>query len=253
MQILTSVHNPRIRLWRSLSDRKGRASSGLFLVEGVKMTREALDSGFDVEALLLREGSPVPGFFPDHLPVFLLPDSVFSAVCETKTPQGVAAVLHQRTLPIRGHRLIALDGVQDPGNVGTILRTADAAGFEGALLSQSCADVFSPRVVRATMGSIYRIGMEFPENLAASLRNFRELGYAVLSSQLDGDPFFDRTEFRPGYNRPLILVIGSEGNGVSPEVRAEATHRYRLPMRGGAESLNAAVAAGIMMYDLMRT
>ena len=122
-----------------------------------------------------------------------------AAVCDTKTPQGIAAVVRMQDSPALGQRLVVMDGVQDPGNVGTIIRTADAAGFDG-------------------------------------------------SSQLDGTPFYDR---QPVGER-FALVIGSEGNGVTDEVKAIATHRVKLPMRGGAESLNAAVAAGIMMYELTR-
>ena len=248
---LTSVNNPRIRLFRSLKERKGRLEAGAFLVEGDKMVSEVLASSFPVRALLLREDRQLPPGLPPDLPVYLLPEHVFSSLTDTRTPQGIAAVA---ALPSRdpelpaGSRLLALDGVQDPGNVGTILRTADAAGLEGILLSPDCADVFSPKVLRATMGSIFRMRLFFPENLAALLSSLRAEGWSVLSSQLDGTPFYERKNVG---NR-WVLVIGNEGNGISPPVREAATHRLRLPMRGGAESLNAAVAAGIMMYELMK-
>lgn len=259
---LTSPKNPRILAWRSLKERKGRLVHGAFLVEGDRMVQEALGSGFPVEALLLRadrakelEDPASSGTerlslesLPRELPVFLLSDQAFAALSDTKTPQGTAAVLGLRPLPFRGQCFVALDGLQDPGNVGTILRTADAAGLDGVLLSPDCADVFSPKVLRASMGSIFRVGLDFPEALADRLAALREEGYAILSSQLDGSPFYDRPD--PGDK--WVLVIGNEGNGVSPAVQREATMRLRLPMRGGAESLNAAVAAGIMMYDLTR-
>ena len=245
---LTSLKNPRILAWRSLKDPKGRKAHEAFLVEGERMTAEALSSAFPVLALLLREGRPLPERLKPETPVYLLPDHVLATVCDTKTPQGIAAVVGIRPLPLTGKKLIALDGLQDPGNVGTILRTADAAGFDGVILSPDCADVFSPKVLRATMGSIFRMGLDFPRDLAARLEDLKRDGFSVLSSQLDGSPFYSRED--PG--EKLILVIGNEGNGVSPAVRAAATQRLRLPMRGGAESLNAAVAAGIMMYELMR-
>ena len=246
---LTSLKNPRILAWRSLKDPKGRKAHEAFLVEGVRMTREALASGFPVRALLLQDGHPLPEEATAETPVFLLPEHVMAAVCDTKTPQGIAAVVGIRPLPLSGPRLIALDGLQDPGNVGTIIRTADAAGFDGLILSPDCADVFSPKVLRATMGSIFRMGLDFPADLPARLEELKGQGYAVLSSQLDGSPFYERQD--PG--EKLILVVGNEGNGVSPEVRRTATQRLRLPMRGGAESLNAAVAAGIMMYELTKS
>ena len=145
-----------------------------------------------------------------------------------------------------GSRLLALDDVQDPGNVGTIIRTADAAGFDGVFLSAGCADLFSPKVLRSTMGSVFRLGFSFPASLSEALEKLKKDGFSVLSSQLDGDDFYERKNV----SHSFVLVIGNEGNGVSDAVKAVATHRLRLPMRGGAESLNAAVAAGIMMYGL---
>lgn len=261
IEYLTSAKNPKILAWKSLKERKGRLAHDAFLVEGDRMAAEALGSGFPVEALLIRsdrfreiETAANPSdrmqlaSLPSDLPVYVLPEHVFDGLSDTKTPQGIAAVLRLQPLSPRGGRLIALDGVQDPGNVGTILRTADAAGLDGVILSPECADVFAPKVLRATMGSIFRMGLVFPENLAEYLAVLRAQGYAVLSSQLDGAPFYDREN--PGDR--WALVVGNEGNGVSPPVQAVATQRLKLPMRGGAESLNAAIAAGIMMYELMR-
>ena len=247
MEILSSLQNPKVQSWRSLKDKKGRDEQNAFLVEGVRMVSEALSSGLPVRALLLREDRRNDSV-PDGIPVWILSDRVFQAVCNTRTPQGVAAVVARSVRPVEGSRLLALDGLQDPGNVGTILRTADAAGFDGVLLSRDCADLFSPKVLRSTMGSVFRLGFSFPDSLPAALENLRKRGYSVISSQLDGDPFFSRKDVSDSF----VLIIGNEGNGVSEPVRAVATHRLALPMRGGAESLNAAVAAGIMMYDLTR-
>ena len=248
MESLSSLKNPKVLAWRSLKEKKGRSEHRAFLVEGVRMVREALSSSFSVQALLLRDDF-VPDFpLPENVPAYRLPDHVFQAVCDTRTPQGIAAVLSLQTRNADGPRLLALDGVQDPGNVGTIIRTADAAGFTGVLFSPDCADLFSPKVLRSTMGSIFRLGFSFPESLPAALEQLKKDGYSVLSSQLDGDPFYDRKDV----SSSLVLVIGNEGSGVSGAVKAVATHRLCLPMRGGAESLNAAVAAGIMMYDLTR-
>ncbi len=253
-EYLSSLKNPKVRAFCALQDRKGRKTQHAFLAEGDKMVREALSSDFRVQALILREDRQHEAFPVEKaVPVYVLPERVFASLSDTITPQGVAAVV---SLPDRtpnpevspGDRLLALDGVQDPGNVGTILRTADAAGLDGVLLGPSCADVFSPKVLRATMGSIFRMRLSFPEDLAASLSALRQAGYSILSSQLDGSPFYDR----PQVGRRWVLIVGNEGNGVSPPVRAAATHHLCLPMRGGAESLNAAVAAGIMMYDLMK-
>ncbi len=248
MEQISSLKNPRVAAWRSLQDRKGRREQDAFLVEGARMVREALASDFEVRALLVREGFDPSFPLPAGVPAWSLPDHVFASVSDTRTPQGIAAVLSRRVRPLSGSRFVALDTVQDPGNVGTIIRTADAAGLDGVILSPDCADLFSPKVLRSTMGSVFRMTFAFPPDLPSFLRSFRGRGFSVLSSQLDGDPFYDRREVAPRW----ILVIGNEGNGVSGPVMAEATHRLCLPMRGGAESLNAAIAAGIMMYDLCR-
>ena len=261
---ITSLKNQNVLAWRSLKEAKGRKAHKAFLVEGQRMVDEALSSAFPLQALLIRDGYLDPQELPDRFPslfteesdfadrdrlIFFLPEHVFDSVCDTKTPQGIAAVLGEHQVPLTGSRLIALDGLQDPGNVGTILRTADAAGFDGVILSPDCADIFSPKVLRATMGSVFRVGLAFPRDLPARLADLKAKGYSILSSQLDGTPFYDRENVA----EKLVLVVGNEGNGVSEAVRRVATHHLRLPMRGGAESLNAAIAAGIMMYELMRT
>ena len=248
METITSARNPRVLSWRSLKDKKGRDALDAFLVEGTKMVAEALSSGFPVRAVLLREDADSVPDLPPSVPAFRLPSHVFRSVCDTKTPQGIAAVVSRRVLPLSGSRILALDGIQDPGNMGTMIRTADAAGFDGLILSPDCTDIFSPKVLRATMGSIFRVSFAFPPDLSAALRDLRGKGFSVLSSQLDGEPFYERKNVASSF----VLIVGNEGNGISAPVRAEATHRLRLPMRGGAESLNAAVAAGIMMYDLTK-
>lgn len=249
MEHITSLKNPKVTAWKALKDRKGRKESGCFLVEGRKMVEEALASSFPVEAVLVDDARAEEFALPADLPIFSMPAHVLAAICDTKTPQGVAAIVRMAAVPLRGQRFVALDGVQDPGNVGTIIRTADAAGFDGILLSGQCADVFSPKVLRATMGSVFRMAVRVTDDLPGELSALAADGASVISSQLDGTPFYERT----GIQARFVLVIGNEGNGVSDAVQATATHRLKLPMRGGAESLNAAVAAGIMMYELTRT
>ena len=248
MERITSLKNPKVQQWKALKDRKGRKETGCFLAEGRKMVEEALASGFWVEAILVDEARAGEFALPQGISAYALPENVLAAVCDTKTPQGVAAVVRMEQNARLGRRVVALDGVQDPGNVGTIIRTADAAGLEGVILSEQCADVFSPKTLRATMGSIFRMPMVVTGDLPGYLAGLRAQGYSVISSQLDGEPFYQRT----AVGERFCLIIGNEGNGVSDEVKATATHKVKLPMRGGAESLNAAIAAGIMMYDLMK-
>ena len=178
--------------------------------------------------------------------------AAIEAACDTKTPQGVCAsfTMPRRTsLPTGARRLVALDGVQDPGNLGTIWRTADAAGFDALLLGAGCADPWSPKVQRASMGSGFRVAAvsgEMPLLLSRAQAN----GFRVVVSALDGAPLYARTQPKAG--EKLVLVIGNEARGVSPEVQRMADVKLKIPMRGGAESLNAAVAAGILMYELTK-
>ena len=247
---ITSAQNPRVAALRALRQAKGRAETGLFLAEGRKLCREAFEWA-QVETLLvekerLDEFSALTARARD---VLVMPARIMETVCETKTPQGVAAAV-RIPAPLDAARaeglVLALDGVQDPGNVGTMLRTAEAAGFSGALLSPACADAFAPKTVRATMGSVYRVPVWRGE-LAEALCALKERGFTVVSSELGGDDFFAAL---PELSAPLALVVGSEGNGVAAPVRALATRRLTLPMGGRVESMNAAVAAAILMYSI---
>ena len=223
MEKITSMHNPRVQAWRSLKNKSSREAEGA--------------------ALIVEDGTSLPDGAPEGK-TFVVPAHLMAAVCDTKTPQGIAAVMRLKPRTVTGKRLLALDGVQDPGNVGTILRTADAAGLDGILYSSQCADPYSPKVLRASMGSVFHLPVEEVPDLAACLKT---LDMPILASRLDGDPFFPILKTLPD---TWCLIIGNEGNGISPEVTASASHLVRLPMHGAAESLNAAVAAGIMMYAL---
>ena len=248
MEKITSVKNPLIARLRALKGAKARRETGLFLVEGETMLMEALCSGLVPHALLSEEETALAARFPEAR---LVTRGVLEAVCDTKTPQGMCAAFELPgpwSLENAPDALVALDGVQDPGNVGTIWRTADAAGFGGLLLGAGCADPYSPKVQRAAMGSGFRLPAIAAEPLAEALQTLRARGWKVAASALDGADFYAR----PPLGGRFILVIGSEAHGISDAVRAQADALVKLPMRGKAESLNAAVAAGIMMYEMMR-
>ena len=208
------------------------------------MVREALDSSFSVNALLLREGFE-PGFpLPDAVPVYLLPEHVFQAVCDTKNPQGIAAVLSLQTREASGCRLLALDGVQDPGNVGTILRTADALDIPVALL-EGCADPYSHKVVRASMGAVFRtlvVQTTWAEAQAACKRAGIPIGVTALSDRAE--------DLRCAKLLQMAVVIGSEGQGVRREILESADRELIIPMNPHCESLNAAIAAAIVMWQM---
>ena len=254
MKEITSVHNPRLAALRELQRPRARRESGLFLAESAKMVAEALSLSL-CRTLVVENGraqeyaAMIAQAEDAHCEVLLVSRAVMDALSEAKTPQGVACTVAIRPEPpmLTGRCIAALDGVQDPGNVGTILRTADAAGFDGVLLGSGCADLYSAKTLRATMGSVFRVPTRRTDDLAGELMAMRARGYAVAATELGGEDFY------AGCPRgQCVLVIGSEGRGVSQAVRDAATHHLALPMRGGAESLNAAVAAGIMIYEMAR-
>ena len=252
MEKITSVKNPMVRDMRALKDRKNRESTGCFLVEGEVMIREALKCGLTIRDVLAEEAyEAFAAELAGKAHVCLTTRSVLEAVCDTRTPQGVCASFDMPAplgIAKAPDTIVALDGVQDPGNVGTIWRTADAAGFKALLLGSGSADPLSPKVQRSAMGSGFRVPFMLSDNLSQTLKDLSAAGYTIIASDLNGCDFYSRPD--PG--KKYVLIIGNEARGISAEVRAAADMLVKLPMRGGAESLNAAVAAGIMMYDLAR-
>ncbi len=253
---ITSAQNPFVQAIRRLNEKKHRDAEGLLLAEGPKLVDEACKEGLAPSRALVDEGmadafdGTIARLEGLGCAVRLGPASLLRSVSETRTPQGICASF-SRPEPLvdiaSARRVCVLDGVQDPGNAGGIWRTADAAGFDALLVSADCADPFSPKVVRAAMGSAFRVPLRREADLPRALAALREAGFRVIVTALDGEDFFTAM---PGPEEKVALVIGSEGHGVRPETRAAATDLLRLPMRGGAESLNANVAAGIMLYAL---
>ncbi len=257
METITSLQNPQVKIWRSLNaSRAARVKHGLFLAEGEHMAGEALKEKKARTLLMdvsVREKFAALGDLASAQGVLIVQAAshVMAALSDAKTPQGVAAVCDYPTAGLPdppGDWLVALDGVQDPGNVGTILRTMDATGFSGLLMDEKTADPYGPKALRATMGAAFRIPAARCADLPEALRRLAESGYEIIAGDLRGQPFYQRPKARD----KICIVIGSEGQGISPAVLETATLRLKLPIVGGAESLNAAVAGAVMMYDFLR-
>ena len=254
MQSITSAKNPTVLQARALQKKAARDESGLFLCEGEHMAGEALRAGAAsavfVDEGLLQRFDALLTLAPSDCPIYAVPSHVMEALSLVKAPQGVVAVARQPAaapLSVLGDRVLLLENVQDPGNVGTLLRTLDAAGFTGCALGPGCADPFGDKALRATMGSVFRVPLHFAASAARTVEALNGCGYRTYAAVLDGQPYYQRG---PAPQK-LCLLIGNEGAGLTPETAAACTHRVRLPMRGGAESLNAAIAGAILMYDLM--
>lgn len=254
--LLSSVKNPRVQGWKALNaSAKERRRQGLFLAEGEHMAREALAAG-KIRLLLVTDGAReryaelIVQAEGSAVPVQPVTEAVMAAVCDVKTPQGVCAVcpLPELSAELSAPVIAALENVQDPGNTGTILRTLDALGNGAMLITPGCADPFSPKSIRASMGAVFRVHVCLTDDLPAWLSASAARGYRTMAGTLDGTPFYSR----PKDAEKTVLLIGNEGAGLTDEVKALADVRVKLPMRGGAESLNAAVACAVMLYDLER-
>lgn len=254
--MITSSGNPKVKHMIQLGKKaRERKKEGVFLVEGVKMFREAprdrLVQTFVSESFLKD---------PEHGPLLegirweAVKDSVFAQMSDTLTPQGILSVVRQQEQEPRQlfarekPLLLVLEDLQDPGNVGTIFRTAEGAGVSGIIMTRNCVDIYHPKTVRATMGSIYRVPFLCAEDLDPVLRMLKENGIVTYAAHLKGQETYDRED----YCRGTAFFIGNEGNGLSDWLAGRADRLIRIPMEGQLESLNASVAAAILMYEAAR-
>lgn len=263
--MITSTANAQVKeLVKLMKKSRARDDAQVFLIEGPRMAGElAADPDWrtKIEKIYLSESyaGRNPGEREElekNAPVEILSDSVFAHVSGTKTPQGILAVVRRRTYnmtdilggdPAHAHVLV-LDNLQDPGNLGTTFRTAEAAGVTGIILSRDCVDIYNPKVVRSTMGAVLRMPFLYVDDLPGTIGELKRTGIKVYAAHLKGKNAYDQEDYRTG----CAFLIGNEGNGLRDEVAECADHFVIIPMRGRAESLNAAVAAAVLMYEVSR-
>lgn len=241
---------------------KERRNADVFLVEGRRMFLEIPEE-------LLIETYVTESFYEGNSSLLertdyeLVADHVMAAITDTKTPQGVVCVvkrLHylpekvcglekeersvrrQEAVPL----IMVLENLQDPGNLGTIIRTAEGAGVTGVLMSRDTVDIYNPKVIRSTMGSIFRVPFCYVENLVEWMRRFDDSEFVTYGAHLQGTNFYDEN-----YEKATVFVIGNEGNGLTAELSAVVNQKIKIPMMGKVESLNAATASTVLMYEAM--
>jgi len=256
--MITSLHNPKVQAVRKLQvQAKRRQEEQAFVIEGVRLAEEVLGAGWKAKQVFYtsqldeRGVALVSSFASRGVPVDEVTEALMKSVSQTETPQGLLVVLEMRTLPLptNPHFLLILDGLRDPGNMGTILRSALAAGVQGVLLPPGSVDVWSPKVLRAGMGAHFRLPIQ-------------TLGWDAIRRTLEGEAgklkvwLADSTGGLP-YSRvdlraPLALIIGGEAAGAGSEAHSLAVQKLHIPMPGGSESLNAAVAASILLFEVVR-
>jgi len=257
---ITSRENGQIKQYGKLrTSAKARRESALFVMEGHRLCMDALESGVKLEALFYTAG-----YFLQHGDVlyrlaekcentYEITDSVAARLADTKSPQGIFCVGH--TLDKSNHLVtikknnsyLALEEIADPNNLGTILRTAEAFSVDGVILSRSCCDLYAPKVLRGSMGAFFRLKTQVVEDLAAFLEQEREKGIFSFAAVPNRDA---QSILTADFSEGGIMLIGNEANGLHAETAEAATYKVTIPMRGGAESLNAAVAASILIWQM---
>lgn len=255
-EMITSTSNQQMKKLSLLMKKaKERREQGLFVVEGVKMFCEApRDMLVRVYVSEQFVSEPEHAAQLSGIDYEVVADSVFRAVSDTQTPQGILAVVRMPHYTLddvmqadRTH-LLLLESVQDPGNLGTMVRTGEGAGITGVIMNRTTVDLFNPKTIRSTMGSIYRVPFVVVDDFAVTIQELKQRGVSLYAAHLRGEKQYDAFD----YTGPTGFMIGNEGNGLSDEIAGLADTYIRIPMEGQVESLNAAISASLLMYECNR-
>lgn len=258
--MITSSSNAKVRQvaqWQARA--KDRRQAGIFLAEGFKMFGEAPEK--DIREVYLSEGALEkagvrPGLLEklNRVGYETVSREAFCRMSDTQTPQGILCVIKrpeyslEQLLAVPCPLLAVLENLQDPGNLGTIIRTGEGAGMTGVILGPGTADVYGPKTIRATMGSVYRVPAVCAEDLPGTVRRLKAKGIRTYAAHLEGKRYYDSFSFREG----TAFLVGNEGSGLSRELADQADAYLKIPMEGQVESLNAAVAASLLLYEAHR-
>lgn len=255
--MISSTANQHVKQVAALMKKaKLRKELNLYVVEGLRMCRE-LPAG-QVEKVYASQsfaGNPAHRELLSRFPFEEVRDDVFKAMSDTQTPQGILALVKQASwsmediLSQKGPaHLMILETIQDPGNLGTIIRAGEGAGITGVIMNSSTADIYNPKVIRSTMGSIYRVPFLYTEDLPDTIKRLKEKNIRIFAAHLKGENNYEEED----YTGNTGFLIGNEAGGLSDEISALADTYVKIPMLGSVESLNAAVASSILMYETAR-
>lgn len=258
MQTITSKDNELIKHIRKLKDKKYRDESNEYVVEGVKLVEEAVKENAKIKQIIVCEDTTRTYEIPTHIMLEIakyecisVSDKIFNIITQVTNPQGIMAIIEKNAqdaqIDYSQDIIVVLDDVQDPGNLGTILRTVDSIGLNQIIVSKGTADAFNSKVVRSTMGAIFRIKIIEVENLVQEIKEMRKHHFKLMVTSLQTKNSIYDIDFNK-----KIIVIGNEANGVSKEIQDMADEKAKIPMLGRTESLNASVAAGVVMYEYVR-
>jgi len=255
--MITSSANGKVKQVMNLIKKaKARNESGLFVSEGLRIfkeiPREQIDSIFVSESFLKEEERK---HLIDGMKYEVLTDEVFQVMSDTKTPQGILALVKQHAYTLEDLTrvpgpafLMILENIQDPGNLGTIIRAGEGAGITGVLMNSTTADIYNPKVIRSTMGSVFRVPFAYTDDLAASILQLKNKGIKLYAAHLNGRNNYEKED----YTVDTGFLIGNEANGLTEDTAGLADAYIKIPMMGSVESLNAAVAASVLMFETAR-
>ena len=258
MQVISSKDNELIKHIKKLKDKKYRDESKEYIIEGVKLIEEAVKENAKIKKIIICEDTTRTYEIPTNIMLGIakyecvyVTDKIFNSITQVTNPQGIMAIIEKNSndaeIDFTQDIIVALDDVQDPGNLGTILRTVDSIGLNQIIVSKETADAFNPKVVRSTMGAIFRVKIIETEDLKETIKVIKKHHFKLMVTSLQTRHSIYDIEFKK-----KIIVIGNEANGVSNEIQNIADEKAKIPMLGRTESLNASVAAGIVMYEYVR-
>lgn len=245
VHVITSLQNNQVKHWRKLHTKKYRTKTNRFLIEGFHLLEEAKKSNWQIETVIVKEGIKFPSWVEEFELVYVS-EKVFNEITQTESPQGIIAEVERKTLPRNNEKaIILIDSVQDPGNLGTIIRTADAAGFSAIGLGIGTVDPFNEKVLRASQGSIFHIPI-YHTNLVDEIKKLQQDDFTIWASALEGAKNYLDADIP----EKVAIIVGNEGAGIDPEIISLADEIVKIPIYGQAESLNVSIAAGIFMYHI---
>ena len=257
--VITSKDNELVKHIRKLREKKHRDESDEFIIEGIKLLDEAINENVIIKKVIICDDCNLEGEIYNSLKYEIakldciyVSEKIFDYISDVKTPQGIMAVIEKKkknskAINFDDDIILILDNIQDPGNMGTILRTADSLNIKQIIISKESNDVYSPKVVRSTMGAIFRINIIESDDLEKTIKELKKRKINIISTSLNTD----KSMYDVSYDKTAI-VIGNEANGVSKEIQELSDNKVKIPMLGKTESLNAAVATSVILYEAMR-
>ena len=258
MQVITSKDNEIIKHIKKLADKKYRDQNNCYIVEGIKLVEEAIQEDAEIEKIVICEECTNTSEISKSLMYEIakynciyVTEKIFKTISQVMNPQGIMAIIKKSkerpTIKYDEDIIVALDDIQDPGNLGTILRTVDSIGLKQLIVSKGTADVYNPKVVRSSMGAIFRVEVIEVENLKETIEAMKRNNFELVVTSLQTESSIYDVEYKK-----KIIVIGNEANGVSKEIQDMADKKIKIPMLGKTESLNASVATAIILYEYIR-